>query len=101
MDTLAIELKTEGTDLRIILKGRLDTNTAPMLESELKNELDNKKNVIVEAADLEYISSAGLRVLLAIKKTIGKEGELYIDQVTEDVRDIFDVTGFSDILKIR
>ena len=83
------------------LEGRLDTITAPQLEKELKATLDGVKELTLDFEKLDYISSAGLRVLLATQKTMAKQGEMKLTRVGEAVMDIFEVTGFSDILTIE
>ena len=83
------------------LEGRLDTITAPQLEKELKATLDGVKELTLDFEKLDYISSAGLRVLLATQKTMAKQGAMKLTRVGEAVMDIFEVTGFSDILTIE
>ena len=98
---LNIEKKTNGTELTVVLKGRLDTTTAPELEKELKASLDGMTALIIDMAALDYISSAGLRVLLSAQKTMNKQGEMKVVHVNETIMEIFEVTGFSDILTIE
>ncbi len=98
---LNIEKKTEGKELVLALSGRLDTVTAPELESVLKESIEGAESLEFDMAELEYISSAGLRVLLSAQKTMSKQGSMVLKNVNEDVREIFDVTGFSDILTIE
>ena len=93
---LNIEKSTRETELDIKLTGRLDTTTAPELEKELKASLDGVSALTIDMAALEYISSAGLRVLLSAQKTMNKQGEMKVVHV-----EIFEVTGFSDILTIE
>ena len=83
------------------LGGRLDTTTAPELEEELKESLPGVSELTLDFAGLEYISSAGLRVLLAAQKIMSCQGELKIKNVNETIMEIFEVTGFSDILTIE
>lgn len=83
------------------LDGRLDTITAPELENELKAALDGVNELTLDLAGLEYISSAGLRVLLSTQKIMNKQGRMIIRNVSETIMVIFDVTGFSDILTIE
>ncbi len=90
----------EREKLTIRLDGRLDTTTAPELEKELKSSLDGVSELTLDLAGLEYISSAGLRVLLAAQKTMSLQGELKLVHVGETIMEIFEVTGFSDILNI-
>ena len=98
---LNIEKKTEGTALSVILTGRLDTTTSPELESEMNGSLEGVTSLVIDMAGLEYISSAGLRVLLAAQKIMGKQGEMKVINVNEPIMDIFEVTGFSEILTIE
>ena len=98
---LNIEKKKDGKDLTVSLSGRLDTVTAPELESELASSLDDVENLVIDMTDLEYISSAGLRVLLTAQKTMNQKGTMKLINVNETVMEIFDVTGFVDILTIE
>jgi anti-sigma B factor antagonist len=94
--------KTEqGTELGIALAGRLDTTTAPQLEAELKNSLEGVTALIMDFAELEYISSAGLRVLLSTQKVMNKQGKMVIRYANENILEVFEVTGFTDILTIE
>jgi anti-sigma B factor antagonist len=98
---LNIEKNTNETELTVSLTGRLDTTTAPELEKELKVSLDGVSALTIDMAALEYISSAGLRVLLSAQKTMNKQGEMKVVHVGETIMEIFEVTGFSDILSIE
>ena len=98
---LNIEKKTNGTELTVALTGRLDTTTAPELEKELKENLDGVTALVIDMTALEYISSAGLRVLLSAQKIMGRQGEMKVTHVSETIMEIFEVTGFSDILTIE
>ena len=98
---MKIEKCMNGDELTITLTGRLDTTTAPQLESELKAILEGVKTLALDFACLDYLSSAGLRVLLATQKTMNKQGSMVVRNVTETIAEIFDVTGFSDILTIE
>ena len=98
---LNIEKKTNGNELTVALTGRLDTTTAPELEKELKENLDGVTALVIDMTALEYISSAGLRVLLSAQKIMGKQGEMKVTHVNETIMEIFEVTGFSDILTIE
>ena len=91
----------DGSKLTMSLEGRLDTTTAPQLESELKTALDGVTELVFEIKDLAYISSAGLRVLLSAQKVMNKQGSMVIRGASEEVMEIFDVTGFCDILTIE
>ena len=83
------------------LKGRLDTTTAPELDQELKSSLDGVTALTFDMKELDYISSAGLRVLLSAQKTMNKQGKMTVRNANETVMEIFEVTGFSDILTIE
>lgn len=98
---LNIEKKPNGQELTIALEGRLDTTTAPELEGELKEDLGGADRLTVDLSALEYISSAGLRVLLSAQKTMNKKGGMVVKNANEAVMEIFEVTGFSDILTIE
>ena len=91
----------DNKTLNIALAGRLDTTTAPQLEAELKSELPNVTLLVMDFEKLEYISSAGLRVLLSAQKIMNKQGEMKIIHVSDVINEIFEVTGFSDILNIE
>ena len=98
---LNIKKSTNENGLTVVLTGRLDTTTAPELEKELKASLDGVSALTIDMAALEYISSAGLRVLLSAQKTMNKQGEMKVVHVNETIMEIFEVTGFSDILTIE
>ncbi|MBR4961699.1 MAG: STAS domain-containing protein [Clostridia bacterium] len=98
---MTIEKNLNGTELSVILAGRLDTTTAPQLDTELRESYDGVKTLVLDFAALEYLSSAGLRVLLAAQKVMNKQGEMIIRNVNETIREIFEVTGFVDILTIE
>lgn len=98
---MEITKKGEAPDLTIAVAGRLDTTTAPELESVTKTSLDGVKSLTFDLTDLEYISSAGLRVLLATQKTMSKQGKMVVTGVQDPVMDVFEVTGFSSILDIE
>ena len=91
----------EDSVLHLRLEGRLDTTTAPQLEEELKQSIADVTELVMDFEALEYISSAGLRVLLSAQKIMNKQGEMRLTGVTEAVREVFDITGFSDILTIE
>ena len=90
-----------GTELAIALEGRLDTMTAPELEAALKDALEGVETLVFDLEKLDYISSAGLRVLLSAQKTMNRQGNMKVTHANEIVREIFDVTGFADILRIE
>ena len=87
--------------LGIALEGRLDTTTAPELEQALKNDMDAATDLTLDFAALDYISSAGLRVLLSAHKTMSKKGGMKVINANEMVKEVFDVTGFADILTVE
>ena len=98
---MVINKKQDGSALVIALEGRLDTTTAPELEQELKSSLDGITDLTLDMTNLDYISSAGLRVLLSAHKIMLKQGKMKVTNVSEIVREVFEVTGFSDILTIE
>lgn len=85
----------------LALKGKLDTTTAPELDKTINEIISDINELVFDFADLQYISSAGLRVLLSAQKTMNNKGEMKVCNVCETVMEIFDVTGFSDILTIE
>ena len=85
-------------ELTLVVKGELNTTTYEQLEEVIKNSLDGIKTLIFDFKDLEYISSAGLRVLLISKKTMDKQGKMIVRNPNKSVKEIFDITGFSNIL---
>ena len=87
--------------LVVALEGRLDTMTAPELENDIKPALDGVKELTFDMAKLDYISSAGLRIILAVQKIMNKQGNMKIINANEMVMEIFEVTGFSEILNIE
>jgi len=98
---LNINKTIDGSKATFDLSGRLDTTTAPQLEQELKASIDGVTELNLDFAKLDYISSAGLRVLLSAQKIMNKQGEMVIRNANETVMEIFEVTGFSDILTIE
>ena len=92
---------SEGTKLTLAVEGRLDTTTAPQLEAEIKNSLDGVTELVLDFEKLEYLSSAGLRVLLAAHKVMNKQGSMVVRHVNETIQEVFEVTGFVDILTIQ
>ena len=95
-----IQKTLSGAALTVALEGRLDTTTAPKLE-ELRGSVDGVSRLVFDLAKLEYISSAGLRVLLAMQKLMNRQGAMLLWNVNEAVMEVFEVTGFSDILHIE
>ena len=98
---MTIEKNLNGTELTVVITGRLDTTTAPQLEAELNQSIAGVEKLVLDFTSLEYLSSAGLRVLLATQKTMNKQGEMLIKNVNETIHEIFEVTGFIDILTIE
>ena len=97
---MQIEKKVENSVMSIALEGRLDTMTAPQLEAEVQGKLDGVTELNFDFGKLSYISSAGLRVLLSAQKVMNKQGKMFIRNVSPEIKEIFDVTGFADILTI-
>ncbi len=98
---MTIEKIANGTELTVALGGRLDTTTSPRLEAELKESIIGITALVFDFASLEYISSAGLRVLLSAQKIMNKQGSMVIRHINETIREVFDITGFADILTIE
>ena len=98
---MTIEKMINGTELNIRLAGRMDTTTAPKLEAELKKSIGGVELLILDFTDLEYLSSAGLRVLLSAQKVMNKQGQMIVRNVNETINEIFEVTGFADVLTIE
>ena len=98
---MIIKKALNGTTLTLFPEGRLDTVTSPELETVLKDSLDGVTELIFDFEKLEYISSAGLRVLLAAQKRMNSQGTMKVVHVAEIIMEIFEVTGFSDILTIE
>ena len=98
---MTIEKKVNGSTLEVAVEGRLDTVTAPELEAELNKDLGSAETLTLDFSKLEYISSAGLRVLLSAHKAMSGKGGMKVIHVNEIVREVFEVTGFTDILNIE
>lgn len=96
-----IDVKKNADSLTIEIGGRLDTTTAPALNKVINENIENIKNLTMDLNNLEYISSAGLRVLLSAQKRMQKIGEMKLIGVCEDVMEVFEMTGFADILTIE
>ena len=97
---MTINKTQEGSCLTLALTGRLDTMTSPELEAELNRSLEDAQSLVLDFTGLEYISSAGLRVMLSAHKAMSGKGGMKVTHINEVVREVFDVTGFSDILNI-
>ena len=95
-----IEIKRNTDETIIALVGRLDTTTAPVLDKTINSDIEDTTNLVLDLKGLEYISSAGLRVLLGAQKRMQKIGSMKVTNVCEAVMDIFEMTGFADILTI-
>ena len=98
---MMIEIKRNAENTIVELVGRLDTTTAPSLEKTLNEDMGETKNLILDFKGLEYISSAGLRVLLSAQKRMQKIGSMKVTNVCEEVMEVFEITGFADILTIE
>ena len=98
---MTITKSLNAETLTLALEGRLDTMTAPELEAALKECLDSAQGLVFDFAKLDYISSAGLRVLLSAHKQMSRKGGMTVKNVNEIVQEVFEVTGFSDILNIE
>ena len=97
--TIEIKKNTEETIIEIV--GRLDTITAPALDKTINEDIGDTQNLVLDVKGMEYISSAGLRVLLAAQKKMQKSGSMKVTGVCEEVMDVFEMTGFADILVIE
>lgn len=98
---MTIDKILEGTKMTITLSGRLDTTTAPKLETELKQSISGVEELVLDFAQLEYLSSAGLRVLLAAQKVMNRQGSMVVRNVNETIMEIFEITGFVDVLTVQ
>ena len=98
---MTIEIKRNADEIVIELGGRLDTTTAPALDKTISEDIANNQNLIIDFKKLEYISSAGLRVLLGAQKKLQKNGSLVVKNVCEEVMEVLEMTGFADILVIK
>ena len=98
---MTIEKKINGEALTLIVSGRLDTQTAPELENELDSVLSGIKELIFDMTNLEYVSSAGLRVILKAQKAMNAQGSMKLTGVNDSIMEVFDITGFLDILTIE
>ena len=98
---MKIEKMRNDNKLTLALEGRLDTTTAPQLEAEIRGGLDGVTELVLACGKLEYLSSAGLRVILAAQKIMNKQGKMIVRQVNETILEVFEITGFIDILNIE
>lgn len=98
---MTIKIKKNNQETVIEIVGRLDTITAPALDKTINEDMGEVKNLVLDLTGMEYISSAGLRVLLAAQKKMQKIGSMKVTGVREEVMEVFDMTGFTDILTIE
>ena len=98
---MTIEKKINGEAVTLIVSGRLDTQTAPELENELDSVLSGLKELTFDMTNLEYVSSAGLRVILEAQKALNAQGSMKLTGVNDSIMEVFDITGFLDILTIE
>ena len=98
---MTIEKKQDGSKMYVMVEGRLETSTAPQLEAELKGTLDGVTDLTIDFEKLQYISSAGLRVLLMAQKLMNKQGSMVIKNANDDIMEVFDLTGFSNVLNVE
>lgn len=98
---MTININKNGQLTEVALEGRLDTTTAPELEAALKDAMDGCTDLSFDFTKLEYVSSAGLRVLLASQKVMNKQGNMVIKNVSSAIMEVFEITGFVDILTIE
>ena len=98
---MTIEKKIENENVTLLITGRLDTTTAPELEKTLDGILDGTKELVFDRTGLEYISSAGLRVILKAQKAMNTQGSMKLTGVNDSIMEVFDITGFLDILTIE
>lgn len=98
---MTIQKISDGEKLTFKIEGRLDTNSSPKLEAELRQSVDCITELVFDFSEVEYISSAGLRVLLAAQKVMNRRGSMKLTGVNDDVMEVFEITGFADILTIE
>ncbi len=98
---MTITKNQDGGKLTVALEGRLDTSTSPQLEAELRTSVNGVTELVIDLEKLDYVSSAGLRVLLAAQKVMNRQGGMKVTNVKPEIMEIFEVTGFVDILKIE
>ncbi len=98
---MTINKISDGEKLTVAITGRLDTNSSPKLEAELRQSVDGVTELVFDFSKVEYISSAGLRVLLAAQKVMNRKGSMKLVGVSDEIQEVFEITGFSDILTIE
>lgn len=98
---MTINKISDGEKLTLAISGRLDTNSSPRLEAELRQSVGGVTELVFDFSEVEYISSAGLRVLLAAQKVMNRQGSMKLIGVSDEVMEVFEITGFADILTIE
>ena len=98
---MTINKEAKGSKLTMAIEGRVDTTTAPELDNQLKESIEGVTDLILDFTKVEYVSSAGLRVLLSAQKIMNKQGQMKLIGVSDDIKEIFDITGFSEILSFE
>lgn len=98
---MKLNTSVNGTEVIIEMKGRLDTTTSPALETEINDKIAGITSLVLDMEQLDYLSSAGLRVILSAQKKMNKQGEMIVKNVNEVIMEVFEATGFSDILTIE
>ncbi len=98
---MTIEMKKEGKSLILKIAGRLDTTSAPEMEKAVKENISGVEELVIDMEKLEYISSAGLRVLLSAQKTMNSQGSMKVINVSDTIMEIFEITGFNEIMTIK
>jgi len=98
---MEINKQLSGSKLTVSVSGRLDTTTAPSLETALRESFEGVKELVLDFKGLEYVSSAGLRVLLAAQKHMNEQGTMEVINVSSEINEVFEITGFTDILTIK
>lgn len=98
---MTINKISEGEKLTLAISGRLDTNSSPKLEAELRQSVGGVTELVFDFSEVEYISSAGLRVLLTAQKVMNRQGSMKLIGVSDEVMEVFEITGFADILTIE
>ena len=98
---MEIVTKKDGNKLELAVSGRLDTSTSPKFEAEIKRSIDDIKELIIDFENLDYISSSGLRILLASQKIMNGQGTMIVKNVKDSIMEIFEITGFTQILTIK
>lgn len=97
---MTYEIIQDGDKTIIKVEGRIDTQTAPQLETGIMDSVEKATNLAIDLSDVEYISSSGLRLLLAMQKIMAKQGEMVVAGANDEIKEVFDITGFADILTL-